>query len=75
MTLSQAIVPPAAETISPVDVTPASASPSLPAQTELSRYLICSLPLIFAFPDNLRQFYKSEIPQARIIPVHGVSLD
>lgn len=40
-----------------------------------SPFLTTPLPLIAAFPDNLRQFYLDGIPQDRIIPVRGISLD
>jgi hypothetical protein len=57
-----------------VDTSPQpSYSPSTPPHTSaepgLSSMLCCPLPLVSAYPDNLRQFYRPGVPQTRVIPV------
>ena len=39
-----------------------------PQDSGYSSTLICPMPLVSAAPDGLRQFYRSGIPQYRLIP-------
>jgi hypothetical protein len=46
-----------------------SSPPPLSAEPGLNASLCCPLPLVSAYPDNLRQFYRQGVPQTRIIPI------
>lgn len=46
-----------------------SSPPSISAEPGLNASLCCPLPLVSATPDNLRQFYRSGVPQTRIVPI------
>jgi hypothetical protein len=41
--------------------------PGADQQPSLNVYLKCPLPLIQAQPDGLRQFYRSGLPQSRVV--------
>jgi hypothetical protein len=45
------------------------APPPQSAEPGMSSTLCCPLPLVSAYPDNLRQFYRPGVPQTRVIPV------
>lgn len=47
----------------------ATSQPSTPAApVNPGVFTICPLPLVVAYPDQLRQFYREGIPQSRVLP-------
>jgi len=69
-TLAQATIAPPAGTYAPVD--PAVRAPQGPPPVNESvpsfnPFLRCPYPLLQAYPDNLRQYYRGGIPQYRYI--------
>ena len=60
------------ERVEPNQPTPTHGLPS--SRSTISNFNVCPLPLVAAFPDSLRQFNRDNVPQYRIIPVHGLEL-
>jgi hypothetical protein len=46
-----------------------SNQPLTVATPVLNPFLRCPMPLLVAYPDNLRQYYRDSIPQRRALPV------
>ena len=39
-----------------------------PELAGFNTFLVCPMPLVSANPDGLRQFYRSGVPQIRLVP-------
>lgn len=63
----------AANGYEPIDAPTSPMTPPVPGPQapwlESNTLVRCPLPMIFSYPDQLRQFYRWNVPLTRVIPV------